>query len=189
MLQEIFPGLYSFKEQRFDRPKPLVIGVHPFYFRKHNPETKCPNKHYLGGIESLIKNHDGPVLILEEHPFLEKTARQIRGFERTDGVYFINTEENNPSPAELNWQEIFDSIDLMSNGKLQLFGGWYWPISHDDRKMDFRGILNDDKGLKGLMKKPIEKVITHDGCLGYFKAVLDCYKKHDVSVIEELTFK
>lgn len=187
MLHELSPGLYVFEEPSFESPKPLLIGVHPFYFSK-NSETECPNKHYLGGIESLVKGHDGPVLILEEYPFLDKTANRIHGFGRTNGVYFINTDDNNPSPAELNWKELFETIDHLSNGKLQLFGGWYWPINDNNRKMDFRGILNDDKGLKALMKRPIEKVITHDGCLGYFKAVLDCYKKHDVSVIEGLTF-
>lgn len=186
MFQELSEGLYGFEEPSFDSSKPLVIGVHPFYYRNDKKEE---NQQYVQGVERLVLEHDGPIMILEESPLLEKTAKEIEKFGRTNGIFFVNTQENSPNPAELYWKELFDYVNRLSNGEVRLFGGEYLPDATDSVKASFRRYVSEEEGLRPLLKKQIERVATHACCLGYFEAVLRCYDKHDVKVIEELTFK
>jgi hypothetical protein len=200
MIEEISKGLYVFKEPSFDNSKPLLIGIHPFYrgiLDKPSEETifgirRRTAKEYLSGIKKIITEHEGSVFLFEEWPEIEKTAAYIQSLGRTKDVYLVSTKTDDPSPHDMKipWKSLFDIIDESGNGEISLFGGWYFPNVGDSVKQNLRSIAFESDGLKVLLKKPIEKIITHGGCLGYFKAVLESYANpnHRVNVIDELTF-
>ena len=148
VLVEVDRGIYSLDGKLdFDVPGRLVVAMHPYFLYP----GALPSG-YLGRVEKIFANYQGPVLTFDEDTeksgrgvVIESTARHISSLDPKGGRYFIKTVPWAPQPSEF---ADFSSVI----GFMQKF-----------RKSPFLtgGVLADSD------------FPEHRGCLGYFKHLLE----------------
>lgn len=113
LVKKIEEGIYSLDSYNFDVTEPLIIIVHPFYL-----ERKALGEEYIRNIENLISEYKGPILTLEEKGKFWKTVRYYSKFENLENRLFVKTENYDPEPVELCWEDLFD---FLSSFKLPFY--------------------------------------------------------------------
>jgi hypothetical protein len=128
-------GFYSLDGFDIYPAKEVGIIVHPFFIFTDdilaNPNSYA--KSYLENFYGFLDAFEGPVLTLEEGNRIKKTMDKYRKTNRTFNRFFVKTEDCNPDPTEIKWNDITNFVKAFKPKKLKAAGGYYnyYPHSND----------------------------------------------------------
>ncbi|MCH7567893.1 MAG: hypothetical protein IIA87_00560 [Nanoarchaeota archaeon] len=131
-MEEVRSGIFRLEDGIVNPSEKQLVVVHPWYEDNHGSRSKD----YLLNIERLLNDYDGQVIVLEEDRNLESTVERFLGFDRTDGRYFVFTEEDDAESADdiaseefelinTDWEELADFIRPMGK-EVRYAGGFFW---------------------------------------------------------------
>ena len=135
-LNEIRPGIYSLDGYNPGNDIEPVFALHPFYkalgyFRQTGDfralvEKRMPlQAEYVKRLENIVKNHGGPIIILEECSNMKKTAGHFERLGRSKDAYFIETKADLPELKEISWGCLIDFLREFKGNPVKLAGGCF----------------------------------------------------------------
>lgn len=132
--------------------KNLTFAVHP-YFQK-NPKIS-----YKQGIDELIKNWTGPIIIFEEKDNILNTLDYFGALGVKSNRFFILSENESKLPTKMSPENLISILKRWSRGNpIELVGGYFWNLNENYSK--WRGCLGSIA--KELKEKKIPIKIIED---------------------------
>jgi len=170
-LRSIFKGIYSLDGFNPDNQQTPLILVHAL---QHDPpkDVQAHDK-YCKKLRSHVANHPGPLISLEEWPFLQELADFYRMLGRIKDSYYIKTRTMTSDPKEIGWERIAEFAAIFPKRPVLIGGGYIAPEV-------FRYLQT------GVWEKPINQIF---GCLSYVVYKLSKEAGVDVKIITELTYQ
>lgn len=148
-------GFYSLNGFDICPVEELAVVVHPFFDIYENPP-------YLMNFYKFLNSFSYPILTLEEGNKLEETMDKYRKSNITSNRFFIKTEDSNPDPTEITWNDVANFVKEFKPKKLKAAGGYY-SIYSDDLKGDieYGGCLG---GAIDILRKAFNNIEVVEGC-------------------------
>ncbi len=173
-LQKLGHGIRCLGKPDYSIAQAPLGLVHPYFCVGYSDPNTHRRAHYFGGspeeylkgLESLITEHEGPVIVWEEEELLKGTAKHIAKLGRSRDTYFISTAPSDPRPAKGDWEDVVKFLARFEGAPFQMGGGYFQPPK-----------------AKNIM---LNRWNDAGGCLGYtLKQIED---KIEFTVIKDITF-